>query len=99
MKALSRREWVMLAAVAGRSLQAGKHMLGRQPEISVQDFAQYPAVITPNGDFFVRDHFNRPVRDSSQWTIQVKGLVRRPGALKLTEALGGEKRSIVSVLE
>lgn len=83
----------------GHRANAAKRVLARQPEVSVQDFAHYPSLITPIEDFFVRNHFDVPAATASVWKIQVKGLLREPGYIGAGETLGSGGSSIRSVLE
>ncbi len=42
-------------------------------------------VVTPNADFYVRNHFEIPTIDPSSWRIKVHGLVQRPLSLSLQD--------------
>ena len=37
--------------------------------------------MTPNDKFFRVSHYNKPVIDEKDWSLQVTGLVKRPLAL------------------
>ena len=84
-----------LAATAfRREAAAGKRVLGNTPEISVQDFAQYPAVTTPAADLFVRNHFPIPGAGKLR-EIRVSGLVERTGDWPIGAARNGARVSAV----
>jgi DMSO/TMAO reductase YedYZ molybdopterin-dependent catalytic subunit len=93
----SRREWLGLA-LATPAL-AGKRQLGRSPVISVQDFEQYPALLTPAADFFVRNHFDIPAIDRGAWRLALSGHVKRATALSLPELQSFPKHEITCVTE
>lgn len=97
MNRLSRREY--LALLLSSSAVAGKRQLGGSPVISVQDFEQYPAVLTPAGDFFVRNHFALPEIDPATWSLHIGGLVTQPKTLSLAELRAGKQRTVSSLLE
>jgi DMSO/TMAO reductase YedYZ molybdopterin-dependent catalytic subunit len=73
---------------------AGTRQLGSSPEITAQDFAQYPAVLTPLDDFFVRNHFETPSIDPITWRLRVG---ERSFSLKELEAF--PQRTVTSVVE
>jgi DMSO/TMAO reductase YedYZ molybdopterin-dependent catalytic subunit len=74
MHRLRRRDLLTATALAaGVQALGGKRVLGTHPEISVQDFEQYPNLITPVEDFFVRAHFDPPVIPPGPWKIEIKG--------------------------
>ena len=56
-------------------------------------------VITPNADFYVRNHFQIPSLDPSTWRLQVGGLVRRPLSLALTDLRNMRSETQVVTLE
>ncbi len=92
MNRLTRREY--LALVLAASAQAERRQLGSSPVISVQDFEQYPSVITPSEDFFIRNHFETPAIDAGAWTL---GIGAREFSLKALRAL--PQRRVTALLE
>jgi DMSO/TMAO reductase YedYZ molybdopterin-dependent catalytic subunit len=96
MLRLSRREYLALSLAV--PALAGKRQLGRAPVISVQDFEQYPDLLTPLDDFFVRDHFDIPVIDPAAWRLRIGGTAR-DRTFSLTELEAFPRREVTSVLE
>jgi len=94
---LSRREYLALALAA--PALAGKRQLGRAPVISVQDFEQYPAILTPLADFFVRNHFEAPTIDPATWRLRVGGMVERERSFSLEELQAFPRGELTSVVE
>lgn len=102
MSAISRRQWAgvtMSALAVPGLLRAGTRVLSREPLITAQDFAQYPAVITPTEDFFVRNHFSVPEIDASHWEMRVEGLVGSPAVFGLAKLRKANLAEITSVVE
>lgn len=97
MNRLSRRE--CLALVLARHALAGKRQLGGSVLVSVQDFAQYPALLTPLEDFFVRNHFAMPTLDVRAWKLRIGGRVSGGRFFSLAELQGQKQRGVMSVLE
>lgn len=94
---LTRRKY--LALVLGARAHAGKRQLGNAPVISVQDFEQYPSVLTPAVDFFVRNHFEVPNVDADAWRLHVSGVVRHERTFTIRELEGLPQVEVTSVLE
>jgi DMSO/TMAO reductase YedYZ molybdopterin-dependent catalytic subunit len=97
MNGITRREYFALA-LAGPAI-AGKRQLGNSPVISVQDFEQYPSLLTPAGDFFVRNHFEIPTVDVNAWRLQVGGLVERELTFSIRELESMPQVEVTSVIE
>src|SRR5579884_1426690 len=93
----SRREFLALA-VASRGVAAVRR-LGGSPEISVQDFAQYPHPLTPASDFYVRNHFDTPAADPHSWRLRAGGLLSHARAFTHDELRAMNQRSVTAVLE
>jgi len=56
-------------------------------------------VVTPNQQFYVRNHFEIPDLDSSTWRLDVGGLVERPLSLSLRDLHTMPSRTLVVTLE
>ena len=88
----SRRE-ILALGLAAPAL-AGTRQLGSSPLITAQDFEQYPSVLTPLDDFFVRNHFDTPSIDPVTWRLHAG---ERSFSLAELEAL--PQRKVTSVVE
>lgn len=97
MLRLSRREY--LALLVSSNAFGRKRQLGATPEISVQDFEQYPSILTPASDFFVRNHFAIPAVDASDWKLHIGGMVSRAADFSLQELHAAKPRSVSSLME
>jgi DMSO/TMAO reductase YedYZ molybdopterin-dependent catalytic subunit len=56
-------------------------------------------VVMPNAHFYVRNHFQTPALEASNWQLQVGGLVERPLRLSLREVTSMRSETLVVTLE
>jgi DMSO/TMAO reductase YedYZ molybdopterin-dependent catalytic subunit/glyoxylase-like metal-dependent hydrolase (beta-lactamase superfamily II) len=56
-------------------------------------------VVMPNARFYVRNHFETPSLDATDWRLSVGGLVERPMQLSLRELQNMRSHSLVATLE
>ncbi len=56
-------------------------------------------VVMPNAHFYVRDHFQIPMLDSSTWRLDVGGLVERPLSLSVRDMRNLPSKTLVVTLE
>jgi DMSO/TMAO reductase YedYZ molybdopterin-dependent catalytic subunit len=56
-------------------------------------------VVMPNARFYVRNHFETPSIDASNWRLTVGGLVERPVQLNLRDLQNMRSHSLVATLE
>jgi len=99
---MSRRRWLRRLALSlsgARRVFAGRQTVGTAPWTAVQDFTQYPNIITPNADFFVRNHFAQPAIDVANWALRVEGAVERPRMFRYGDLQAMKQRMITAVLE
>jgi DMSO/TMAO reductase YedYZ molybdopterin-dependent catalytic subunit len=99
---VSRRYWfqsLALSLAGTTGLFARRQTLGTAPLVAVQDFAQYPSVLTPNADFFVRNHFAQPSIDVASWTLRVEGAVRHPQTFRYGDLKSLRHRVLTAALE
>ena len=99
---VSRRYWfqrVALSLAGTTGLLARRQTLGTTPLVAVQDFAQYPSVLTPNADFFVRNHFAQPSIDVTSWTLRVEGAVKHPRTFCYGDLKSLKHRVLTAALE
>src|SRR5580658_2243273 len=99
---VSRRYWfqrLALSLAGTTGLFARRQTLGTVPLVAVQDFAQYPGVLTPNADFFVRNHFAQPSINVSNWTLRVEGAVKYPQTFHYGDLKSLKHRVITAALE
>ncbi len=62
-------------------------------------FSKLDGFITPNDDFYVRDHFPVPRVDPKTWRLQVEGAVETPFEIGYEALLEMEMRTITATLE
>ena len=55
--------------------------------------------ITPNGQFYVRNHFRIPRLDADSWHLTVDGMVERPLLLTLPELQNMPRETVTATLE
>lgn len=99
---ISRRYWLRhltLSLAGSAGLLARRQTLSTAPLMSAQDFAQYPDLLTPNSDFFVRNHFAQPAIDLSNWTLRIEGAVKNPKTLRYGDLKSRKSRTLTAVLE
>lgn len=56
-------------------------------------------LLTPEGSFYLRNHFPIPVLDETGWRLSISGLVREPLELSLDELSGMAADTFVATLE
>ncbi len=56
-------------------------------------------VVMPNARFYVRNHFETPTLDATDWQLTVDGLVERPLRLSLRDLQNMRSQSFVATLE
>jgi DMSO/TMAO reductase YedYZ molybdopterin-dependent catalytic subunit/rhodanese-related sulfurtransferase len=56
-------------------------------------------VVMPNARFYVRNHFETPSLDATEWRLAVGGLVERPMQLSLRDLQNMRSHSLVATLE
>jgi DMSO/TMAO reductase YedYZ molybdopterin-dependent catalytic subunit len=89
-----RRREFLLASVAMSAI-APSYCLGRVSFLGVGSAVRSPAdavssnealksVVTPNADFFIRNHFKTPTISEAEWSLEIGGTVAKP--LKLSYA-------------
>ena len=71
------------------------------PEVIVQqlDWEQLDDWLTPNEDFFVIKHFNEPVLNEADWTLEISGLVTQPMSLTLADLQARERQEVTFAME
>jgi DMSO/TMAO reductase YedYZ molybdopterin-dependent catalytic subunit len=55
--------------------------------------------LTPKGKFFNIAHYNRPHIDEQDWSLEITGLVRRPGRFRLSDIRARPRRELTFTLE
>jgi len=78
---------------------ARRQTVGNAPLVAVQDFEQYPSVLTPNADFFVRNHFEQPLIDISSWALRVEGAVKHPRTFLYGDLKSFKHRDLTAIME
>ncbi|MBV9307851.1 MAG: molybdopterin-dependent oxidoreductase [Acidobacteriaceae bacterium] len=93
----SRREFLGFALAT--PLLGGTRELSHRPLVSVQDFAQFPSLLTPTPDFFVRNHFAIPTLDRAAYRLQMRGFVEREVHLSLADLADLPSVQLTALLE
>ncbi len=86
-------------AGAGQNTFAGLIVRDREPENLEYPFSTLSSALTPNEQFFVRNHFAVPQIDLKKWQLKVEGLVERPLALSYEQLAGLPTRARTTVIE
>src|SRR5215469_13164391 len=55
--------------------------------------------LTPNSRFFNIAHYNRPHIDEQDWSLEITGLVRKPGRFRLSDIRARPRHELISTLE
>ena len=66
---------------------------------NLQRWEDFDTWLTPNREFFNVAHYNRPHIDATDWSLEITGLVKRPGRLSLSEIKARPRRELVFTLE
>jgi DMSO/TMAO reductase YedYZ molybdopterin-dependent catalytic subunit len=84
---------------AGQNNFAGLIIREREPENLEYPFSALSSALTPNEQFFVRNHFTVPELDLRDWRLTVEGLVERPLALTHEQLAEMPSRTLSAVME
>jgi DMSO/TMAO reductase YedYZ molybdopterin-dependent catalytic subunit len=95
-RAMGRREF-LLATVAmsglspgywrGRVNSLGAGSLVRSPSDAISSNEGFSSVVTPNADFFIRNHFKTPTIMEEEWNLEIGGMVAKPLKLSFADLL------------
>jgi DMSO/TMAO reductase YedYZ molybdopterin-dependent catalytic subunit len=55
--------------------------------------------LTPNSKFFNIAHYNRPHIDEQDWSLEVTGLVKKPGRFRLSDIRARPRQELIFTLE
>jgi len=55
--------------------------------------------LTPNSQFFNIAHYNRPHTDEQDWSLEITGLVRKPGRFRLSDIRARPRHELIFTLE
>jgi DMSO/TMAO reductase YedYZ molybdopterin-dependent catalytic subunit len=71
------------------------------PDVIVRqlDWEQMDSWQTPADEFFVIKHFNEPQLDTSDWHLEISGLVSQPMSLSLDEIKARERQEVTFTME
>ena len=68
-------------------------------DVNVLDWEALDSWITPTNKMFRVGHYGRPVIEERDWSLEVSGLVERPGRFTLQELRARPRRDVVFTLE
>ena len=72
---------------------------GAMSQVNLLDWQNLDSWITPTSDLFTVGHYNRPVIQASDWSLEVAGLVENPLSLTLDELRSRPQQEEVFTLE
>ena len=78
---------------------SGRRVITRSPENSETPIDAMRSWVTPNEQFYVRNHFDDPVLDQSSWTLCVSGWVEQEGQLAWEDLARLPQASLFATLE
>jgi DMSO/TMAO reductase YedYZ molybdopterin-dependent catalytic subunit len=95
-KGIGRREFLLKALVSGglasrylvspASLLLAKNIFGQIPQTNSSN-QNTKELVTPNIDFFIRNHFATPKISDEAWQLEIGGLVSKPLKLSYSDLL------------
>ena len=97
-KAMARREFLLGAAavsgLASKYLRALPNSSAISPPVrpavdTAGSSEILPSLVTPNTDFFIRNHFTAPVISEENWNLEISGAVTTPLKLSYSDLLLG----------
>jgi len=80
-------------------MHESRRIVTNQPENSETPLDQLRSWVTPNRLFFVRDHFDVPPIDVTDWQLRVEGCVERPATITWDELTSMPVRSVFATGE
>ena len=89
----------LLPALDPTALWASRITRSTDPRIEEFDFTTLSSSITPEGDFYIRDHFPAPRVASRSWRLRISGNVLSPLEVTYADILRQPARKIVATLE
>lgn len=89
----------LVPALRPAALWASRIIRSSDPRIEEFDFTTLRNSITPEEDFYIRDHFPAPRIASRSWRLHIGGHVRSPLELTYADFLRGPARNMVVTLE
>jgi DMSO/TMAO reductase YedYZ molybdopterin-dependent catalytic subunit len=69
------------------------------PDVNLLKWAEMHTWITPTAQFFRVAHYNKPVIEEKDWTLEITGLVNRPMTLTLRQLKARPRHEVVCTLE
>ncbi len=88
------------AGACRAAVGAGLHVVTEDPLNCETPTPAVPgSLLTPDGGFYLRNHFPIPVLDETTWRLNISGLVREPLELSLDELRGMTADTFVATLE
>jgi DMSO/TMAO reductase YedYZ molybdopterin-dependent catalytic subunit len=91
--------WPLLAAEPMKPAFPGMIVRSAEPQNLEYPFAALDGSITPNDQFYVRNHFKVPAVDAKTWKLTVEGSVKQKLELTHADLLKLPARAITATLE
>jgi DMSO/TMAO reductase YedYZ molybdopterin-dependent catalytic subunit len=89
----------MVSAWQQRVVRASRIRASVYPQIEEFDFASLRGLETPQGEFFVRNHFAVPSLNQQNWKLRVTGCVNTPLVLDYSSLSRENSRTLTVTLE
>src|ERR1051325_10858469 len=81
-------------------MESHRRIVTNSPENSETPLDSVPSWVTPNGLFFVRNHFTvPPPTDHRKWELVLEGLVSRPIRWTLDQLVAMPQHSVFATIE
>jgi len=87
-RAMRRREFLLSAAAAAALSSKYLPAQSTSPRSNPANSTPLPkSLLTPNADFFIRNHFKTPTINEEKWTLEIGGVVTNPIKLSYSDLL------------
>jgi DMSO/TMAO reductase YedYZ molybdopterin-dependent catalytic subunit len=95
-RAIGRREFLLRAAAGtglasrylrGQASAPPAHTATRSAVDTVSSTAGVRSLVTPNADFFLRNHFRTPTIREEKWNLEIGGMVAKPFTVSYSDLL------------
>jgi len=100
---MNRRKFLSVLSVVPLSRPIGQSVFRESPghdaEIRGFDFSSLEGPLTPNEQFYIRDHFPAPALADQEWKLQISGHVRTPFTMRYAEVLELPRRDLTITVE
>jgi len=100
---VNRRKFLSVLSVVPLSRPIGQSVFRESPEHDAEirgfDFSSLEGPLTPNEQFYIRDHFPAPALANEEWKLQLSGHVRTPLTMRYAEILRLPRHDLAVTVE